>query len=215
MPHFLFRPHVVRADESVSSPDPLLDRVTLADGSERVHIPIQRLSSATALQVPDGDVDVTPAAALIACGGGALLGMAMLIREAGASLPSADVVLTRRCWRLRNVADKWTDLKISLSGGDQSALRPLRDLATLDSLTVRSPEGEAAVPRGVVVLNSSLSDSLTLRAPAAVTLTLSRAAANQSLAYSCDLLPVDVDPWTDRPLPRYAVGPVEEVEHYL
>ena len=116
---------------------------------------------------------------------------------------------------MRNVMDRWSALSIRLPAGDQTVAQPLADGASVDRLTVRSPDGEPAEARGDAVLSETRDTTLSLNAPAAVPMTLNPAGLGQSLSFACDLLPVDEDPWEERPLPRYAVGPVEDVEHYL
>ena len=38
---------------------------------------------------------------------------------------------------------------------------------------------------------------------------------NRSLSHTTDFVSVDVDRWDERPLPRYTVGPVGDVQHYI
>ena len=75
--------------------------------------------------------------------------------------------------------------------------------------------GELVLPRGVAVVCCSTALSRTTRAPIAFASRLSDEKLGRRLAHSVELRCVDDNPWPDRPLRRYAVGPVGDVKHYI
>ena len=72
-----------------------------------------------------------------------------------------------------------------------------------------------SLPRSVAAFYVARDRSLTVAAPSRVTVELIDPARERRLAHAIELTPVADDRWDERPLPRYTVGPVGDVKHYI
>lgn len=104
--HFLYRPHV-RSGGKVYTPDLAVELAWASHGEgEAVAIPVDRLTTAAAIQQPGPKPHGVAAVALVAAGDGPLLTVASL-HTAGYSAPALLACakpLSRQAWRLREVA---------------------------------------------------------------------------------------------------------------
>ncbi len=215
MTHFLYKPHVAGPEDSITTPDIVIDRVSILADGDRHYLPVHRLNSDIELQVLPGDIEVTPAYAFVASGGGALVSLAALVRQSGDPLAKADLLIARHAWRLRNVVDHFAALAMSVSGGTGSASVTLADETQPADVMTASSNAELVLPRGITVLCAIPAATVTTAAPAETTVQLTDDKRNRSLSHTTDFVSVDVDRWTERPLPRYTVGPVGDVQHYI
>ena len=215
MPHFLYRPHITGPENNVTTPDVMVDRVSLLNDEEKCFVPVHRLSSSTELQSVTDNAAITPTYALIACGGGVILGLGCLVGESGDPLRTADLLMSRSAWRLSNVIRHFKSLHIDVStrGGDSTV--PLSDLPKSVDLVSQIAGNELALPRGIMLLIAESSSTKVVSVPAKVDLQLVDDRLNRHLKQSIDLVSTASDPWPERPLPRYTVGPVGEVKHYI
>ena len=214
MSHFLFKPHVVGPENNVTTPDVLIDRACVLTERGESPLPVHRLHAVTELQATHPETIITPAYGLIACGGGVLLGLAAILQPANSTASAADCVVARQSWRLRNVVDGFDDLALSITGGNRSESAPLPAAAALDA-AAEDGNGERALPRGVAVFHAVDAATIGVNAPASVQAEIVDRTRERRLALTLDLTPVAVDAWEQRPPPRYTVGPVGDVKHYI
>ena len=104
--HFLYRPHV-RSGGKVYTPDLVIELAWALHGEgEAVAIPVDRLTTAAAIQQPGGKPHGVAAVAVVAAGDGPLLTVASL-HTAGFSAPALLACakpVSRQAWRLKDVA---------------------------------------------------------------------------------------------------------------
>ncbi len=211
MTHILFRPHVVGPENNVTTPDIIIDRATLQVDGNQHFLPVHHLSSSVAMQVPETGLRLTPAAAVVAAGGGALLSFAVIVQAADQPLALSDIILARSAWRLRNVIDHIESIQLELVTNTRSAATVPQPGEVLR----KSASGELDLPRGAVALFAGQQAASELTAPGEGTVKLADDSLDRSLAHAFKLIPASAERWDERPLPRYTVGPVGEVQHYI
>lgn len=145
--HFLYHPHV-RSGGKVYTPDLIIELAWASHGEgEAVPLPVDRLTTAAAIQQPGGNPHGVAAIAVVAAGDGPLLTVASL-HTAGYS-PSALLAcakpLSRQAWRLKDVAPHLD--RLILRGwhlaGDRRSLateEPASGVAALDAFDDLPPE---------------------------------------------------------------------------
>ena len=145
--HFLYRPHV-RSGGKVYTPDLVIELAWASHGEgEAVAIPVDRLTTAAAIQQPGGKPHGVAAVAVVAAGDGPLLTVASL-HTAGYAAPALLACakpLSRQAWRLKDVAPHLDRLILRgwhLAGGRRrlATEEPARPNRGLESLR-RSPAG--------------------------------------------------------------------------
>ena len=215
MTHRLYRPHVTGPENQITTPDIVIDRILLVNERDQGYLPVHRLVCDSVLQVFPGEIDITPAYTLVTAGGGVLFGFAALIRQTGESLARADVLVARSAWRFRNLSDHCASVQLGLKAGSSESSIWLDRLAQPDDIMKQRDGDKLALPRGILALCAAPDASVTCRPPADVTVQLADAKLDRSLTNKVGLTSVDSDRWDERPLPRYTVGPVGEVQHYI
>ena len=123
--HFLYRPHV-RSGGKVFTPDLIIERAWASHGEgQAIAIPVDRLTTAAAIQQPGGKPHGVAALAVIAAGDGPLLTVASL-HTAGYAAPALLACakpVSRQAWRLKDVAPHLDRLVLRswhCAGGNQS-----------------------------------------------------------------------------------------------
>ena len=214
MAHFLFQPHIVGPENNITSPDVMVDTLSAVTTDSERRLPVQRLCSDYELQAEVGGHIATSAFALIACGGGPLLAPALLLSPSQQPDIVADIVIARSAWRLRNVLEQFGDIQLSASESGQTTDCALASLPTLTTLITHSEGDQLVLPRGVLKLCPA--KALTVEAPSTIQVQLEDKTLQRQISLTLNLSSVDTDRWgDDRPLPRYTVGPVGEVTHYI
>lgn len=215
MAHFLYKPHVTGPENNITTPDLLIDRAVVHVDGDRHYLPVHRLCADAEMQVIDGAMTATPAYALIGAGGGALISMAAILKSKGHPLLAADVVVARAAWRLRNLADHVGNLQLLIDSGAEAESVSLSTAEQPGDFLRKSDDGEPVCPRGVIGIFAATRAAVTATSPAQLRIRLSDDALERNLSHSLGLIPVSADRWAERPLPRYAVGPVGDVQHYI
>ncbi len=186
---FLFKPHVTGVEGQVTSPDIIVDQV-LVDGA--MH-PISILTSEAWQQV-NGDVAGRAGYAVMALGGGALIGPALV-------LAPGPVVVARKAWRLNNLDDHIGE--VTLNG------TPLAEFG-LPNAAIEAAGGSGdALPRGYMLIVTLDGDARQVD--------LTDPKLGRSLTHKVVFEDMHQDRWGDaRPRPRYSVGPTQkDVTHYI
>lgn len=104
--HFVYRPHV-RSGGKVYTPDLVIDLAWASYGQGKVvALPVDRLTTATAIQQPGGRPHGIAAVALVGAGDGPLLSVASLHSASfyAPALLACAKPLSRQAWRLKDVA---------------------------------------------------------------------------------------------------------------
>ena len=188
MSFFLYKPHVVGRAEIVTSPDVIIDHLFV----DRRMRPVGLLSSEAWLQV-EGEETSQAAYAIVALGGGALIGPAVV-------LGSGTVAIARKAWRL-SYLDGHAE-RVALNG------KTLADAGTpADQIEAAAGSGDA-LPRGFLLVRTVEGN---VRSAELVDPVLGR-----SLSHRVVLEQMETDRWgEDRPAPRYSVGPTgKDVQHF-
>lgn len=217
MAHFLFMPHVVGPENHITSPDIVIDKVSVVTQDQETCIPVQRLCAQSQLQALTNTYRIAMAYALVAGGGGVLVAPAALIYPQGQPVASAaDIVIARMAWRLRNVLEHFGKIGLSASAGGDSNHCSLSTLPDPRQVITERDGDKLALPRGIMKLCAAASDTMTLQVPGTVRVQLSDERLNRQLNLDVSLDSIDADCWgKQRPLPRYTVGPLGEVKHYI
>lgn len=189
MSFFLFKPHVVGPEGSITTPDIMVDRVYL-NGDLRS---VNSLSSDCWQQV-DAGVAAQAAYAITALGGGALIAPALVLQD-------GPVVVARKAWRLNNLDGHVGD--VTLNG------TRLADLDLPATIIERAGGAGDTLPRGYMVLCTKPGDTREAE--------LADPVRRRSLSHRVVFEPVEEDRWgADRPKPRYSVGPTQkDVQHFI
>lgn len=214
MAHLLYRPHVVGPEDDITTPDVVLDRLAVWESDERHLVPVHRVTQAAEVQALE-EVRVTPAYALLGCGGGPLLSIAAIVRTTGQALTTADVLLSRSAWRLRNVLPQFETLKLQLQIGNDNEATTIGAGPKLTTLSDQPGGSEPAIPRGILEVCATPSMTIETSAPCVIQLALSDSTRNRTIGHITTLESIASDRWESRPLPRYTVGPVGDVKHYI
>ena len=145
--HFLYRPHV-RSGGKVYTPDLAIELAWASHGEgEAVAIPIDRLTTAAAIQQPGERPHGVAAVAVVAAGEGPLLTVASLhtAGNAAPALLACAKPLSRQAWRLKDVAPHLD--RLILRGWHLAAGRrrlateePASGVAALDAFDDLPPE---------------------------------------------------------------------------
>ena len=215
MTHSLYKPHVVGPENDITTPDIVVDRLYLQHGNDGGFVPVHRMLSAVDVQTPAETVTLAPAYALIAAGAGVLIGPGAMSRPADYPADAADLLFARQAWRFANLAPHAADLRLSIDAGAQSQDTRLADLASPQELMQTIGGFADQLPRGIVVVCAASGAEVSVDAPCRVSIGLDDAKLGRKLVHGVDLTPVIADRWEERPLPRYTVGPVGDVDHYV
>ena len=215
MTHFLYKPHIVGPENNITTPDIVIDRVTLRTRDERQCLPVHRLTTAVDLQAADGELSIVPAYTIVGSGGGALVGMAAVLQTDAQPMAIGDVLIGRSTWRLRNLIEHFELLELGISAGDDTLAVALSELTQPDEFMQGTESGELEMLRGVIGVITATMAKLSAKAGMNISLRLSDPVRRRRLAHKVSLVPVGDTRWDHWPMPRYAVGPAGDVENYI
>ncbi len=145
--HFVYRPHVGSGGK-VYTPDLVIERAWISYGQSKVvAIPVDRLTTAAAIQQPGGSPHGIAALALVGAGDGPLLTVASLHSASfyAPALLACAKPLSRQAWRLRDVAPHLNRLRLRswhLTGDERrpATEEPAGRIANFDALDDLPPE---------------------------------------------------------------------------
>jgi hypothetical protein len=220
MTSFLYKPHIAGPKNNITTPDIIIDRVSVTADSASDYVPIQRLSSTAELQTVMGELLVTPAYVMAAAGAGVVVAPGALIRGADHPANTADLLVARMAWRLKNLVTHFSSVELTATidyakGAAKSDQVSASGLTKPEEVLKYLGGNKDDLPRGIMVFCVAPQSSFTMVASASVTIQLEDKQLGRSLSHRTDLVSVTYDRWDQRPLPRYTVGPVGEVEHYV
>ena len=189
MSFFLLKPHVVGPEGNVTSPDIIVDHLSVDDAP----VPVNRISH-EAWQQTRPEETARAAYGIMALGGGALILPAVV-------LGSGTVVAGRSAWRLGNL-DGHAD-SVQLNG------TPLGAIGAPERLIGEAGGSGDTLPRGYLLVRTADGNSMSAD--------LVDPVLGRSLSHRVVPEPMDRDRWgADRPRPRYSVGPTQrEVPHFI
>jgi hypothetical protein len=127
----------------------------------------------------------------------------------------AETLIARSAWRLRNLIGHFGTLQLSINTGTQTEEIALSQLAQPAEIMSRADGEEFALPRGVIALCAAQRATAIVAAPAEITIKLSDRMMARELVHATVFVSVNDDRWKERPLVRYTVGPIGEVQHYI
>jgi hypothetical protein len=185
---FLLKPHVTGHDGDVTSPDIVVDILSV-DGTPR---PLSQLTMQSWQQMADSSAQA--AYAIMALGGGAVMLPAVVLH-------SGLVVVARSAWRLNNMDGHVN--RVTLNGA------PLSEIGLPEAMiTAASGQGDA-LPRGLMLVKTAPGDTLEA--------VLDDPVKDRRLDHRVVVEPLGRDRWGDaRPRPRYSVGPTQkDVKHFI
>ena len=124
---FIYRPHVHNLD-NVSTPDVLIDHVSILKGEETAAAPIDRITTNVEIQVVGGSTVPDAAIVLVGAGAGTLLSVASNHgnRDEPVNRLSCVKPLSRQAWRLSDIADHVAELKLrnfAINGDDNELIQ--------------------------------------------------------------------------------------------
>ena len=186
---FLFKPHVVGPKGNITTPDVIVDCLIVDNHRRAIG-----LLTCECWQQVDAGTSATPAYALMALGGGALISPALC-------LSSGWVVVARKAWRLANLEGHSGTLK--LNG------QALAEIDAPEQLIVSAGGTGDVLPRGYMVVRTVNASSTDVQMEDPV--------LNRTLSHRVVFTLLDEDRWgNDRPRPRYSVGPTtRDVTHFI
>ena len=214
MPHLLYKPHVTGPKNDITTPDIVIDLAQLVDQSHSQPVPVHRLLMATEIQVADSRPQVTPAYSLVSAGGGTLIAPAILISRQGEPLHHADILISRKTWRLRNIDSHAAELELTLNLNGESSCTQLGSIC-YPQQTARDAQNFLQSPRSTVSICAAKGTTLNANPAAKIELCIDDKRLHRRLRFSVNTISVIDNNLKQRPLPRYSTGPVGEVKHFI
>ena len=189
MSFFLLKPHVIGPEGNVTSPDIIVDHLFVDGAAE----PVNCISHEAWQQSRSADTG-RAAYGIMAVGGGALI-LPVVV------LGSGMVVVARSAWRLANLDGHVSSVQLNGT--------PLSKIGIPERLIGEAGGTGDTLPRGYLLVRKAAGNSLNAD--------LVDPVLGRSLNLRVVAEPMDRDRWgTDRPRPRYSVGPTQrEVPHFI
>ena len=217
MAHMLYKPHVIGPEGLVTTPDLLLDSISVNGMQTTFALPVHRLLTLHSLQLVTAAHFLLPGYALVACGGGTIMAPVILIYCPEGPVELAEVVMGRFAVRCRAL-DRHATLRVecSLTSADW-ADQPTKSQVTLpsDYSADFDRPNDVTLGRSSAEIWPSSHKPLTVEGDTLVETTLRWSDEPHdavSLSTAIELLPVTAQ---DRGAGRYSVGPIGPVKHYI
>lgn len=218
MAHTLYKPHVIGPEGSITTPDLLLDSVSVNWEHKPFRLAIHRLITHRCLQLGTAPHLALPGFALVASGGGTIVAPVTLIYCPQGPMELADAVIGRIAVRGRAL-EPTAALRIQCTVTllDHNELSTASEIQLPSgSLASTNDRSSPAVQRCAVQIQLTSVEPFAVVGGAEVTTAFRWSDEPEGAAVShtttFEPLPDDLD---ERESGRYSIGPIGPVKHYI
>tara|TARA_B100000497_G_scaffold81951_1_gene91382 strand:+ start:56 stop:718 length:663 start_codon:yes stop_codon:yes gene_type:complete len=220
MSFYLYRPHIAGPSNNITTPDIIIDRVAIHTDNTTHLVPSNQLSSQVEIQFTNEPFEATPCYVLVAAGGGVLFSTGIIINSNGNSLGSAQALISRSAWRFSNLLKHISTIELIHYMGPATSpevfgTQPIHELQKPANIMEKISGNREALPRGTIVFCCADQLRHTFKSPESLAVCIEDSTLRRNLTHRIQILSTEQDRWSNRPLPRYTVGPVGDVEHYI
>ena len=220
MSFFLYRPHIAGPSNNITTPDIIIDRVAIHSNNTAQLVPTNQLSSQVEIQLTNAPLEAAPCYVLVAAGGGVLFSTGVIIKTSGNSIGSAQMLVSRSAWRFSNLSKHLSTLELAIYSGTPAdpgvrGKQAIGELYEPVDIMEQISGNRDALPRGTMVFCCADQLRYTITSPEFLAVCIEDRTMQRNLTHRIQLLSTEEDRWLNRPLPRYTVGPVGDVEHYI
>jgi hypothetical protein len=220
MSFFLYRPHIAGSSNNITTPDIIIDRVAIHTNNTTQLVPTNQLSSQVEIQLTNEPIEATPCYVLVAAGGGVLFSIGATVKTSDNSMGSAQMLVSRSAWRFINLSKHLSTLELATYTGSASSpemcgKQEIGELQKPADIMEQISGNREALPRGTMVFCCAEQLRYTTTSPESLAVCIEDGILQRNLTHRIQLLSTEEDRWLNRPLPRYTVGPVGDVEHYI
>jgi len=220
MSFFLYRPHVTGPSNNITTPDIIIDRVAIHTGNTTQWVPTNQLSSQVEIQLTNEPFESTPGYVLVAAGGGVLFSIGAVVNTRGNSLGSSQMLVSRSAWRFVNLSKHLTTLELTTYTGPAASpevcgKQALCELQEPADIMEQISGNREALPRGTMVFCCADQLRYATKSKESLAVYIKDGTLQRDLTHRIQMLSTEEDRWLNRPLPRYTVGPVGDVKHYI
>ena len=220
MSFYLYRPHIAGPSNNITTPDIIIDRVAIHTGNTTQLVPSNQLSSQVEIQLTNEPFEATPCYVLVAAGGGVLFSTGIIINSSGDSLGSAQMLVSRSAWRFINLSKHLSTLELTTYNGRAAnpkvcGNQAINELQEPSDIMEQISGNREALPRGTMVFCCADQLRYTTTSPESLAVCIEDGTLQRNLTHRIQILSTEADRWSNRPLPRYTVGPAGDVEHYI
>ena len=220
MSFYLYRPHIAGPSNNITTPDIIIDRVAIHTDNTTQLVPSNQLSSQVEIQLSNEPFEATPCFVLVAAGGGVLFSTGMIINSSGNSLGSVQALVSRSAWRFSNLLKHMSTIELVSYIGPANnpevfGKQAIDDLKKPENVMDEISGNREALPRGTMVFCCADQFRFSITSPESLAVCIEDGTLRRNLSHRVQILSTEEDRWSNRPLPRYTVGPVGDVEHYI
>lgn len=218
MAHTLYKPHVIGPEGSITTPDLLLDSVSVNWEHKPFRLSIHRLITHRCLQLGTAPHLALPGFALVASGGGTIVAPVTLIYCPQGPMELADAVIGRIAVRgraLEPTAALRIECTVTLPDHQELSIASGIQLPS-DSAASTNDRSNPALQRCTAQIQLTSVEPLLLVAGAEVTTVFrwSDEPEGAAVSHTTNFEPLS-DDLDDRKPGRYSVGPIGPVKHYI
>ena len=220
MSFYLYRPHIAGLSNNITTPDIIIDRVAIHTGNTTHLVPSNQLSSQVEIQLTTEPFEATPCYVLVAAGGGVLFSTGFIIHSSNNSIGSAQALVSRSAWRFSSLLEHMSTIELVNSTGPVASPtvfgnQPILELQKPANIMEQISGNREALPRGTMAVCCADQLRQTIISPESLAVCIEDSTLQRNLTHRIQTLSTELDRWSNRPLPRYTVGPVGDVEHYI